>query len=116
MADIVLPALVATFIATVVNFIKYVRAADYNGMLTQLVVWAVGIAAVTFAAHSDLLSSWVITGTDIALGATNWVTQFLLGLALSSSASQLREFQKAFDRTDTAAKPELMTGRHPTRP
>jgi hypothetical protein len=110
MTDFAFPVLLASLVMTVTNFVKYVRALDVNGIVTQVVVWTVGVGTTVLAAHSDLIGRWVITGTDLALNQTDGSTQLLIGLTVASVASQFREIQKAIDRFDTAAKPELVTG------
>jgi hypothetical protein len=110
MTDFAFPVLLASLVMTVTNFVKYVRSCDVNGIVTQLLVWVVGVATTVLAAHSDLIGRWVITGTNLALNRTDGATQLLIGLTIASVASQLREIQKAVDRFDTSAKPELLSG------
>jgi hypothetical protein len=110
MTDFAFPVLLASLVMTVTNFVKYVRSRDVNGIVTQLLVWVVGVATTVLAAHSDLIGRWVITGTNLALNRTDGATQLLIGLTIASVASQLREIQKAVDRFDTSAKPELLSG------
>jgi hypothetical protein len=75
----------------------------------------VGLVATVLAAHSDLIGSWVIAGTNVALRDTDGPTQVLVGLTIASLGSQLREWIKARDNTDTAVKPALIPPRQAAR-
>lgn len=109
MTDPTFVALATVTIATGVNWIKYIRSRDWNGTLTTLVAWVTGWLFTFTAAHSGALFGQLPIH-DVPLEDLPGAALVLLGIAVASGASQLRELQKAFDRTDTAAKPELLTG------
>lgn len=114
MTDPTFLALAAVTIATAVNWIKYIRSRDWNGTLTIVVAWVTGWLFTFTAAHSgDLFGKIAVHGQ--ALEDLPGAALVLLGIAVASGASQLRELQKAFDRTDTAAKPELLSGDDPVK-
>ncbi|MDP8971159.1 MAG: hypothetical protein M3N52_11835 [Actinomycetota bacterium] len=72
-------------VAKAVDFVRYAKAGDYNGITTQLIAWAAGIAIVALAAHT----AWAdgIVFGDVALADMNLASQILAGIALGSTAS-----------------------------
>jgi hypothetical protein len=81
---------------TLTNLLKYLRARDWNGVLTLLGAWVVGFLAV-----------WLVGSTD--WGATISVAEKVLaGLVVASAAATTADLKKAFDGTDTATKPPLV--------
>lgn len=91
-----------------VDLIKYVRARDTNGWLTQLVVWLAGIAVVLLLRESDFATTLDIGG--ILLSDANIGSVVLAGLGLGSAAMLTNDFKKAFDNQDDARKPDLVSG------
>lgn len=94
-------------VKALVDFVKYVRARDTNGWVTQLAVWLSGIGVVLLLKVSDFADTFTV-GT-ITLENANAGTQILAGLGLGSAAMLANEFKQAIDRTDTAVKPDLVS-------
>jgi hypothetical protein len=98
------PLLAATaLIWKAVDFVRFIRARDTDSALTQLVVWAVGVA-VTFLLAGTNYADGIVIG-DLSLGRANWESLLLIGLSLGSSASALVDFKRAIDNTDSARVP-----------
>lgn len=98
--------LLATVFA-VVNFLKFVRAGDWNAAGTQLVVWAGGFAVIALAAQTALFGNYAVNGHALAtLGV--WDLLFV-GLNIGSGGSLANEVKKAIDRHDTAQTPKLFS-------
>lgn len=92
-----------------VDFLKYLRAKDWNGVATQLVVWIVGVGLVWLLSASDFANGVQIGGLD--LGNLNAASIVLVGLSLSSTASFLgQDLIKALDNTQSASTPNLLDG------
>lgn len=90
-----------------VDFLKYLLAKDWNGVVTQLVVWLVGIGLTWLLSASDFANGVEIGGLD--LGNLNTASIVLVGLSLSSTASFLgQDLIKALDNTQSAATPNLV--------
>lgn len=100
-----LSALVFTFI----NFVKCLRAADWNAVVTQAAAWGGGIGVTVLAAHSDFGDSLPVA--NVPLSQLNTPSHILAGLALASLASTFNEVKKAIDGSDTAVKPPLIPGK-----
>lgn len=91
-----------------VDFVRYLRAGDVNGWLTQLVAWAAGVAAVLLYAKS---------GFSVSIGEFNMAHlnvwgQIVVGLNIGSAGSAFADARKTFDSHTSAAVPTLL----PTAP
>lgn len=94
-------------VKAVVDLLKYIRAKDHNGYITQLVVWLAGIGVVMLLKSSDFASTYEIG--NVLLSDANTGTTVLAGLGLGSAAMLVNDFKKAVDRSDSAAKPDLVS-------
>jgi hypothetical protein len=101
---------VGTLVFTFVNFLTYLRSRNWNGVLTQAIAWAAGIAAILIAAHTQFAPQLKFGGRP--LSRMDWETQVFLGLIATSLLSTLNEFKKAIDNNDSAAKVPLIGPRH----
>ena len=95
-------------VKSVVDLLKYFRAKDTNGWVTQIVVWLSGVGAAVLLAASDLAETFKLNDAGLTLGNANGATVALVGLGIGSSAMLANEFKKAIDRNDSAAKPDLV--------
>lgn len=89
-----------------VDFFKFLRAKDWNAVVTQAIVWVCGIAVVILFAHSAFGDAIpVFNGLTLSgLGATE---QAIVGLTVSSAGSVGYDFKKARDDSDSAKTPPL---------
>lgn len=96
----------------VVDFVRYARAGDGNGILTQLVAWATGFALIALAAHTPWANAPAETGGlafgGVTLGHIGVAGQLLVGLAVGSGFSLAKDGIKALDGTQSAAVPPLV--------
>lgn len=99
-------------VKALVDFLKYLKAKDTNGWVTQLIVWVAGIATVLLLKASDFADAFTL-GTDVTLANANGGTVVLAGLGIGSAAALVNEVKKAIDNGDTAAKPDLVPGATP---
>lgn len=97
----------AALVLKLMDFVKYLRQTDWNGVVTLLLGWVVGV-----------LSIWAIGITEwdkeIKIGAQSldkldWKAEIILGFVATSVAAVLYDFKKAVDNTDTASTPRLGT-------
>ncbi len=100
--------LLATFISKVVDFGKFVRAKDTNGVLTQLITWGAGVLGVCLFAQTDFATGVSLEG--VSLATAGWGTLVFAGLMSTSLLSKVYDFQKSFDNTQTSATPSLVPG------
>jgi len=99
-------AAVGTLVFTFVNFLTYVRSKNVNGIVTQLIAWIAGIAAILIAAHTQFAPD-VKFGSQ-QLSKLDWQSQVFLGLIATSILSTVNEVKKAIDNNDSAAKSPLI--------
>lgn len=110
MAFVPLAAAVA-LIWKVVDFAKLVRSKDVNGIVTQLAVWGAGVAVFFLLASTDFANG--IRIGNMVLGHLNGASVVLIGLSAGSTGSVLYDYKRAFDRSDTATMPSLVSGSVP---
>lgn len=101
-------AALSGLVVQVINFLKYLRARDWNGSLTTLTVWVAGVVGIFLAAESDYAASFDFGGVNLA-DMNSW-TKLFVGLTVGAAGSAFVEVKKALDGNDSAAKPDLFTG------
>lgn len=101
-------AAVGAVIYTAVNLLKYLRARDWNGVVTLLVAAVIGIGIACWMANSDLTETLTPIEGGVPLKDMDFGSLALFGIALSSTFSVVTDFRKAFDASDSAAKPSLL--------
>ena len=95
-----------------VDFLRYCRAADVNGIMTQLASWVAGMIVVLLVAQTDWADGIGIG--DMNLGTLGFWSLVFYGLSAGSGASFLKDGLKAVDNTNSAAIPVLVpTGERP---
>lgn len=102
-----LPAVaMVTLILKLIDFLRYARGADVNGMLTQLASWVAGIVVILLVAHTDWADG-IAVGT-MALGKLNFWSLVFYGMSAGSAASLVKDTLKSVDNTNSAAIPVLI--------
>lgn len=104
--EVVPAALLLALVVQFVNFLKYVKAGDKNGIFTQLIAWVSGVGGVFLIAQTDWAST-VDVGA-FTLATLNGWSLFVLGLLIASGGGLAVEFKKALDDNDSAAKPNFL--------
>jgi hypothetical protein len=101
------PTLAAlALIVKVVDFLRYARARDLNGVLTQLCVWVAGVLVLVLVAHTDWAAAVPIGVTPLSkLGF--WSLVFA-GMSVGSGASIVKDTQKSLDNNDSQRLPTLV--------
>lgn len=96
-------ALVVKFI----DFLRYASARDVNGVVTQLVVWAGGVAGVILVAQT----AWAdgIEVSNRALSQLDIWSLVFVGLQIASGASLVKDALKSVDNHNSSAIPTLLT-------
>lgn len=90
----------------VVDFLRYLRAGDTNGVFTQVAAWLAGVVVVLLVAQTDW-SDGIPVG-DMTLGTINIWSLIFYGLSAGSAASLTKDSLKAVDNTNSAAIPTLV--------
>ena len=101
----------ATLLLTVVHkftdVLKYITNKDWNGFVTTVATWGLGIAAVFTLAATQFANTVQLTDT-MSLGVADGWTKILAGIMLASGGSTVYDFKNAFDNTATAVTPPLL--------
>lgn len=104
--DFVPVVAMAALTLKLVDFLRYCRAADMNGVFTQLAAWVGGVLVVLLVAQTDWADG--IPVGDMSLGTINIWSIIFYGLAAGSAASVYKDTTKAIDNTNSAAIPTLV--------
>lgn len=97
-----------TLVFTFINWLKFIRGRQYNSAITQVIVWASGVAAVWLVAASQFGID--VHVNSLTLRAMDSATKVVTGLLAASLLSTVNEVKKAIDNTDTAQTPKLAPG------
>lgn len=88
-----------------VDFLKYLRAADWNGVGTQIVAWVAGVGAVFLVAQTEFAHGIDVGGRALSV-LPGW-DLLVLGLMATSLLSAAYDVKKSIDNSDSAAVPPL---------
>jgi len=97
--------LLGAFTMKLVDFVKYLKNWDLNGILTLALTWIAGFVAVQVFIETQ----W---GDEVMMGRhsldrLDTTSKIVLGLIIPTIASLLYDAKKAVDRTDSASTPRL---------
>lgn len=99
-------------IYTLTNLLKYLRARDWNGVVTLLAGWLIGFLAVWLVGATDWGTAITVGGTK-TLNMLSWAEKVLVGLVVVSTASTVFDIKKGLDNSDSAATPTLLKKNDP---
>jgi hypothetical protein len=97
----------ALVVYTLLNLVKYLRASDWNAVITLVAGWVIGSLAVFLVGESSWGSTVTVGGTQ-TLDQLSFIDTLLVGLVVVSVGSAVYDLKKSFDNTDTAAVPTLL--------
>ena len=106
--DFVPLVVAAALVAVLIDVVRSLRAGDWNGVITPLASWAVGIAVALLLAGSDFAADVKIGDTGYTLDNVNTYTLVLFGFAFGSLASKGVDVIKAIDGSDSQKRPPLI--------
>lgn len=90
-----------------VDVVRYLSAKDLNGVVTQVVTWALGVAVVQLVARTVWASQVIVS--SIPLTHLNLWSQVFVGLTIGSTSSVVHDAVRAVDNTDSAQVPALLS-------
>lgn len=99
--------LIGSLIYTLLNLAKLIRARSWNGAVTIVVGFAIGVVVVLIASQASIANSLEINGTT--LGQMDLGSLVLVGLVATSLFSSFYDLKSAIDGRDTARMPSLVT-------
>lgn len=96
-------------IVKLIDFARYARSGDLNGVVTQLVTWVAGAGVFLLVAQTAWADGIVIGSTPLSkLGV--WSLVFA-GVSLASGSSFAFDIKKALTKNDSSALPTLLPPR-----
>jgi hypothetical protein len=101
-------ALLAFAVYTGQNFIRYLKALNWNGVLGIVLAWGMGFGIAWWAAQASITAKMELVTDGGPLGKMDTGSLLLLGLALGSAGSAFVDWLKSRDNTQSAAKPRLV--------
>lgn len=107
-------AATVSLVIAIVNFVKYLKAKDWNGVVTQLAVWVAGVIVVFLASQTEWAEEIGRGFFGKSLADLNAWSLLFLGLCVGGLAIVTNEFKKAVDGRDNARKPELVSSNDST--
>jgi len=99
--------LLGAFILKLVDLVKYVVKGDANGIVTLLLTWIVGFAAVQIFIETQWGDEVKIG--DETLDQLSTMSKIVFGLVAPAIAALLYDAKKAVDNSDTAKSPRLLS-------
>ena len=90
----------------VVDFLRYAKNRDANGVFTQLIAWIAGVVVLLLVAQSTWASTITLAG--VSLHRLGFWSSVFAGVVMSSAASTLADLRKTFDNSNSAAIPTLL--------
>lgn len=110
MIQVVAVALLGALASKVVDFLRFLSAKDWNGVVTQLIVWVAGIGTVFLFAVSDFAKGISFgNGSDaMSLANMSGATLIIVGMSASSIFSITNDLRSAIDSTGSSKKPPLL--------
>ena len=106
----------ATLATKIIDVLKYLQARDWNGVFTQVSVWAAGVIVIFMAAQAQAFEGVQVPSIDQALGLLDFWSLVIVGLSITSLLSTVYDFKKAIDNTDSASVPALLPGLNSNQP
>lgn len=91
-----------------IEMVKRAKARDWNGVITYILLWLIGIVVLTWCAHSELTRHTLIPSTKIELHLLDGPSLMLLALLVTSTGAFAYDTLKSFDITQSNAQPKLL--------
>jgi cadmium resistance protein CadD (predicted permease) len=98
--------MLAAAVNKTVSFVKAFANKDWNTVITQAVVWVVGICLLALAAHAMIAENMVIFSAR--LGDWDGSSVVLGGYVLGSTGAFAYDWKKARDNTDSSKETPLV--------
>ena len=102
--------LLAALVFKLADLSKYVTNKDWNGFLTQIWVYVLGVVVCLVAGNANAFEGLTIPGMTEPLGELDTLSLVLVGLCIASFGSSFNDIKKAFDGSDSAKTASLLPG------
>lgn len=98
-----------SLVVKVIDFLRYAKNADWNGVITQLFTWLAGVVVLLLVAQTVWAATIPIGA--IPLSKLGFWSVVFAGLSVASTASLTKDTLKSIDNHDSAALPTLLGAR-----
>lgn len=95
-------------VAVIIDVARSARGKDWNGVITPLVAWGVGVLVAFVLGESDFGEAIPLGDSGQTFASVNGFSLVLVGFALGSLASKGVDLLKAIDGSDSQKKPPLV--------
>lgn len=95
-------------VAVIIDVGRSARGRDWNGVITPLVAWAVGVGVAYTLGKSDFGEGIPLGDSGHTFASVNGFSLILVGFALGSVAAKGVDLLKAIDGSDSQKKPPLV--------
>lgn len=95
-------------VAVIIDVARNARGRDWNGVITPLVAWGVGVFIAFILGESDFGEAIPLGDSGQTFASVNGFSLVLVGFALGSLASKGVDLLKAIDGSDSQKKPPLV--------
>lgn len=99
-------AMLALLIKQVVDFLRYLKGGEVNGIVTTLTAWIGGVVGTLLAAESDWASALSVGG--VSLDGMNLASKVFAGLTVAATATGFNEVIKSVNNDSSTTKPKLV--------
>lgn len=100
-------------VAVIIDVARSARGRDWNGVITPLVAWGVGVLVAFVLGESDFGEGIPLGDSGQTFSSVNGFSLILVGFALGSLASKGVDLLKAIDGGDSQKRPHLLDGSPP---
>lgn len=104
--DFVLAAGIVLLISQALNLVKYFKAKDWNGVVSIVAGWVIGVAVLLLAAQTIFANGFPIAG--VPLSDLDFWSVVMVGMTFSSAGSGVYNFTKAVDANTSTKTPPLI--------
>lgn len=107
---------IAAVVYVSTNFVKYLLAKDWNGVITILVACAIGAGVVWLFGQANVTEHFKPLTDGPEVGDYDFGSIVVAGIALAAVAGVLKDFFASRDNTQSASKPKLLPSQSKTPP
>lgn len=111
MEEFVVGGFMLATVKQVIDWLRYLKAGEWNGVITQAAAWGAGTVVVVIVANSDFAT--VANFGGFTFDKLNLWSQVIAGISVGSAASLAKDTLKSIDDKQTSAVPTLLDSRMP---
>ena len=99
-------AMLALLVKNIVDFLRFLKASDWNGVVTTLTAWVAGVVGLLLVGESDWAGA--LSFGDVSLDSMNLASKVFAGMTVAATAAGANELFGSIDEHRSTAKPHLV--------